>query len=198
MAIAFKNSLTRQMADKPLKQIYPEFDIISLSQMCKPLYQMVKRIQMTKSYTGVPAKFADGTDKLKSELFGEYNKEVWTTTSKSAAKAYSQGGFQDGKVFTIFGNTKKLAKLPETHHAVIWSNMPYKFNNGKFRIDPNAKPMLYQKYFHTENGLEKPLITITDDGWKALQNASPSTTTGMLFDHAIKNNYNGIIIKKCL
>lgn len=199
-AAAFKNALNRQKSNKPLKQIYPEFDIISFGQMFKSIPQLFKRLQMTKSYTGVPAHFVDGTGKLKTETFQEYNGIIWSTPSKGAAEVYSQGGIEDGKVFTIFGNTRKLAKLPKTDYPFFWNQVPYKFNNGKFTIDPTTRPYLFYDYFNTKNGMKRPIISITDNGINALRNYGPygqhvTTNTDMLLQHAIKNKYNGIIIK---
>lgn len=42
--------------------------------------------------------------------------------------------------------------------------MPYKFKNGKFIIDPNAKTALNPRYLKTFNGNEHNLLTITDKG----------------------------------
>ena len=74
--------------------------------------------------------------------------------------------------------------------------MPYKFKNGKFIIDPNAKTALNPRYLKTFNGDEHNLLTITDKGLADLDllNIVPQKTisTDDLFKLATSHGYNGI------
>ena len=196
LAVEFQKNIKRQQSDKPLGLVYPEFDIISLAQSGKDIVNLFKKSLMKKSYVGVPARIDNKTGKLMTEQFDTYNGNIWTTTDKGFAQTFADGGSEPGKVFTIFGNTRKLAKTPKTSHMIMWQHMPYKFKNGKFIIDPNAKTALNPRYLKTFNGDEHNLLTITDKGLADLDllNIVPQKTTSTddLFKLATSHGYNGI------
>ncbi len=160
----------------------------------------------TKSYTGVPSRIDSKTGELMSDRFlSKYNGDIWTTSNLDAAKGYASGGLDQGKVFQIFGKTNKLAKMPNIpkNTEIMWSDMPFQFSRGKFRINPNAKIINSKDYgvtFNNKFGIpENKRIFGTNkilNHWKRpTLNNSIGTTTDDLFKIAKQNGYDGIKFK---
>lgn len=133
-------------SENSIQATYPEFDLITLFTGTKPAREfgnnIMKIAKLQKSYTGVPARIDYNTGKVMSEEFPNYAGDIWTTTNFDAAKMYSEGGIGLGKVYSIFGNTRKLAKMPTISKEidqVNWTDMPFIFKDGKFQLHPEAR-----------------------------------------------------------
>lgn len=199
------NSYAKQLAptEDSAHTVYPEFDVITTIQGIKPITQygnnVLKILKLQKSYTGVPARIDYNTGRYMSEQFPEYSGDIWTTTNQNLAKMYA--GDEGGKVYTIFGNKKNLAKLPKTpkNSEVLWTDMPYVQSNGKFKLNPDAKLMKSQDYNIKFAGSDKTVFgtSSTEKGWNSGHSLPlGNTTTDNLFQMSKDMGYDGIQFKK--
>lgn len=212
----FTNNYVRQMApsESSTKVIYPEFDLITLGQTIKPLVNFGRKsldiASRQKSYTGVPNRrdTYNNYEKMSERFLDKYNGDIWTTDNLNAARQYSIYKGQEGKVFTIFGKTKRLAKHPKLPEGVetIWTGLPYQFKDKKLIINPNAKIINSKDYnisFIDKNGnLSNRTILGTEDlinNWKDKIVVIPTkNSTGSLFEISKRKGYDGIQFENIL
>lgn len=117
----------------PIGSIYVENAILNkpTGYLLNRLGKYFKLLTLNKTYTGIPDKIVNGTNKSMIDLFPNYNGTVWTTNNINYAKTFDGS---ERAVFKVFGRNKGLmdTPIPSKGNFFGWQTLPFKME--KFKV----------------------------------------------------------------
>lgn len=130
----------------PIGSIYVENAVLN-----KPMGYLINRFgkylklrTLNKTYTGIPDKIVNGTNKSMVDLFPNYNGTVWTTNNIDYARTFDGSG---RTVFKVFGRNKGLmdTPIPSKGNFFGWQTLPFKMEKFKVVKGPTKQ---YKRYLN--------------------------------------------------
>ena len=130
----------------PIGSIYVENAVLNkpIGHLINRLGKYFKLLTLNKTYTGVPDKIADGTNKSMVDLFPNYKGTVWTTNNIDYARTFDG---PERTVFKVFGSNKGVMDTPTPDKGSFfgWQTLPFKMEKFKVIKGPTKQ---YKRYLN--------------------------------------------------
>lgn len=128
----------------PIESIYVENAVLNkpIGYLMNRFGKYLKLLTLNKTYTGVPDKIVNGTNKSMVELFPSYKGTVWTTNNIDYARTFDG---PERVVFKVFGSNKSLmdTPIPDKGNFFGWQTLPFKLEKFKVVKGPTKQ---YKRY----------------------------------------------------
>lgn len=128
----------------PIGSIYVENAVLNkpIGYLINRFGKYLKLLTLNKTYTGVPDKVVNGTNKSMVDLFPNYKGTVWTTNNIDYARTFDG---PERTVFKVFGSNKGLmdTPIPDKGNFFGWQTLPFKLEKFKVVKSPTKQ---YKRY----------------------------------------------------